>query len=300
MPDGQTDGVGGGPAGPAADRVPSVVATLLGTGQLATALPCLASLVRLSVEPLRLRVHDDGTLTAADHERLAAAVGPLDVLPRSAADRALAELLAPYPALRAFRAASPLAAKLLDVPLLAAGDSVAYCDTDVLFRRSFRGLFSRPEGCGALFMADVQHAYTVRSWHRLRGRWLRLPGRVNTGILAFDRRHLDLALLERFVARPGLLQPPAWAEQTAWALLGGRAGCHLLDPRQLVIPGAATPLDPGAVGFHFVSPLRHRLAEALALPPAADAGPVALRSRPARMAGPLSLLVGELLRRLRR
>ena len=50
---------------------PRLVSTLLGHAHVEMALPCLGSLLRFSAEPLRLRVHDDGTLTAADQERLA-------------------------------------------------------------------------------------------------------------------------------------------------------------------------------------------------------------------------------------
>ena len=51
------------------------VATLLGHAHVEMALACLGSLLRYSAEPLRLRIHEDGSLLAADRERLTAGLG---------------------------------------------------------------------------------------------------------------------------------------------------------------------------------------------------------------------------------
>src|SRR5579864_7907589 len=87
------------------------VATLLGHAHVEMALLCLGSLLRFSATPLRLRIHDDGSLTRADLERLAG-LGQPEIVSRQEADDRLAEVLAARPATRAFRAANPLALKL--------------------------------------------------------------------------------------------------------------------------------------------------------------------------------------------
>src|SRR5579864_1733768 len=188
------------PPRPAADG--RLVSTLLGHAHVEMALLCLGSLLRYSTVPLRLRVHDDGTLTAGDRERLAAALHDPEVVPRREADERLAAVLAARPATRALRATNPLALKLVDVPLLAAADEVAYCDSDVLFLRPFTGLFDLPPPAGALFMRDPQNAYSVRSWHLLREPRLRLAAHVNTGIVALRTSCYDLDLVEWFLSRP--------------------------------------------------------------------------------------------------
>jgi hypothetical protein len=281
---------------------PRTVASLLGHAQVDLALACLGSLMRCSAEPLRLRLHDDGSLTGQDRDRLAEGLAGAEILAGAAADAEMTLLLAERPVAQAFRAANPLGRKLLDVPLLFPEEEVAYCDADVLFLRPFRGLFSLPDpGAGALFMTDPQNAYSVRSWHLLRESRLALPRRANTGVVVFRREHYDLDLIEWFLGRPELLRPPVWAEQTAWALLGQRAGCWLLDPAQVLIPDSRRPLPGHAVGLHLASPVRHLLAPALALADATASGaPVQLRRRPARSCGPLRLAAGELRRRLRR
>jgi len=239
---------------------PRRVATLLGHAQVEMALSCLGSLLRCSAEPLTLRIHDDGTLTPEDRGRLAAELAGPEVVPRAAADSQVGEALAGYPVLLAFRRANPLALKLLDVPLLAAGGELAYCDSDVLFLRPFAGLFRFPQPeTGAVFMSDRQSAYSVRSWHLLRHRRLALPCRVNTGIILFRTALFDPDLLEWYLSRPEFRFAPVWVEQTAWALLGATTRCRLWDPNlvRLPRPGEEEPSD--AVALHFVNPLRHLL-----------------------------------------
>src|SRR5262245_61574357 len=239
------------------------VATLLGHAQVEMAIACLGSLLRYSGDPLHLRVHEDGTLTVSDRERLEAGLGNFEFIPRAEADKRMADLLGGRPVLRAFRQANPLALKVLDVPLLANG-SVAYCDTDVLFLRPFSGLFRFPgPEVGAIFMSDYQNAYSLRSWQLLRHSQLRLPCRVNTGLLYFRTQYFDPDLLQWYLSRPEFGFAPVWVEQTAWALLGARAGCRLWHPRRIRMP---TPGEENgeAVALHFVTPLRGLLPWVLA------------------------------------
>lgn len=239
----------------------TVIAVLLGHTHVEMALACLGSLLRCSAEPLRLRIHEDGTLTGEDRDRLAAGLGEPEFVSRAEADVRVEAVLVGRPALRAFRGANPLALKLVDVPLLA-GDDLAYCDSDVLFLRPFSGLFSFPgKETGAVFMSDRQNAYSVRSWHLLRHGRLRLPCRINSGVLLFRTRFYDPDLLEWYFRRPEFQFAPVWAEQTAWALLGQRAGCRLWEPRLIRLPEGDDPGD--AVALHFVSPLRSLLPRVL-------------------------------------
>ncbi len=254
-------------------REPVRVATLLGHAHVEMALACLGSLLRHSADPLRLRIHEDGSLGEEDRERLARGLGDPEFVPRAEADARVEDLLAGRPALRAFRQRNPLALKLIDIPFLAGMeaddglDDLAYCDSDVLFLRPFAGLFRFPgpetgAETGAVFMSDRQNAYSVRSWHLLARKRLALPCRVNTGVLLFRTRFFDPDLLEWYLSRPEFGFAPVWVEQTAWALLGQRAGCRLWDPRLLWLPEVG--VDAGdAVALHFVSPLRGLLSEFL-------------------------------------
>lgn len=282
------------------------VATLLGHAHVEMALSCLGSLLRYSAEPLRLRIHEDGSLLAADRERLAEGLEGPAFVSRSEADDRVAPLLASRPVLAAFRRGNPLALKLIDIPLFSGDDDLAYCDSDILFLRPFSALFADPgPETGAVFMSDRQNAYSLRSWHLLAEPRLALPCRVNSGVLRFRTRFFDPDLLEGYLARPEYGFAPVWREQTAWALLGDQAGCRLWDPRLLRFPDPARMPGEEVVALHFVSPLRALLPRHLALylQPARDRtgeAPVAVGTIPARRCRPWDLAWTEARRRLSR
>ncbi|NJL56494.1 hypothetical protein HC928_15965 [bacterium] len=96
------------------------------------ALVCLASLLKFSPTPLQLVIHDDGSLTTEDVERLTTQLPGTKVLSRQEADELVNGLLKNHPYAYEYRQEAPLALKLLDMPLLNKGD-LAYCDSDVLF-----------------------------------------------------------------------------------------------------------------------------------------------------------------------
>ncbi len=143
-------------------------------------------------------------------------------------------------------------------------------------------------------MSDVQNAYSIRSWHLLSHRRLRLPERVNSGVILYRTAKFDPDLLEWYLSRPEFGFAPPWIEQTAWALLGGAAGCRLYEPSQIAIPKAAGPLPAEAVALHFVNPVRGRLAESA--PRALDRmgeSPVEIRTTPAQPLSAFSLAATE-------
>ena len=279
---------------------PLRVASIVGHRQVEMAVLCLGSLLRYSAEELALRLHDDGSLTAADRERLAAGLRDPEVVSRAEADERTEVFLARHPALRAFRRGNVMALKLIDA-MLYAGDELAYCDSDILFLRPFSGLYHlRETAAGAMFMSDRQNAYSIRSWHLLRYPGLRLPRRLNAGITAFRAAGFDLDLLEWYVSRPELQFAPVWMEQTAWGLLAGRVGCRLLDPDQVAIPVPGEPAPEGIVALHFVSPVRSLLAGYAGRSEVEVREPVAFRSAPARRCRAAGLAWTELRRRLAR
>jgi hypothetical protein len=275
------------------------VATLLGHVHVEMGLACLGSLVRYSADPIHLHIHEDGSLTAEDRERLAEGLGDVEFMMRAEADARVADPLAARPALRAFRKSNPLALKLIDIPLLAGTDDLAYCDADVLFLRPFSDLFRFPgPDTGAVFMSDRQNAYSVRSWHLLAHPRLALPCRVNSGLLLFRTRLYDPDLLEWYFARPEFAFAPVWAEQTAWALLGARAGCRLWDPRLVRLPEPEGGEGMDAVALHFVSPLRGLMPGYLkSAVDRTGEPPVAVGTVPARRCRPWDLAWTEARRR---
>lgn len=281
------------------------VASIVGHRQVELAAFCLGSLLSHSGEALTLRLHDDGSLTGEDRERLAAELRGPAIIPRAAADERAADFLAHHPALREFRRGNVMALKLIDT-VMYAGEDLAYCDTDILFLRPFTGLYGqlRDTGAGALFMSDRQNAYSLRSWHLLRHSELRLPLRANAGLMAFRTAGFDLDFLEWYVARPEFQFSPVWMEQTAWGILGMRVGCRVIDSRQVAIPGPGeSPRREDRVALHFTSTVRNLLPLWAPLASGAEPDsrpPVAIRSFPARRCHAVHLAATESRRVLKR
>jgi hypothetical protein len=275
------------------------VTTLLGHAHVDMALLCLGSLLAYAAEPVRLRIHDDGTLTGEDQERLAAGLAEPEFVARAEAEERLADVLATRPALRELRRTNPLGLKLIDAPLLAPAGRLLFCDSDVLFFRPFSGLWGLDGE--TVFLRDTQNAYSVRSWQLLREPRLRLAGHVNTGLVGFPKAAYDPDLLEWFLSHPGSKRTPVWVEQTAWALLGARTGCRFVDPARVRLAGESAELPGELVALHFVSP-RRALLPAVAGQARDRRGepPIALETVPAPLCHWWDLAATELYRRVRR
>lgn len=248
-------------------RLPSrKVRTLIGHQQVEVGLKCLPSLLRFSAEPMTPVLHDDGTLNSEDCARLLAALPGAAIIKRDEADSRVEPLLARYPRCRKYRQQHPLALKLLDMPFLEP-DDLAYCDSDVLFLKPYTQLFQWSSAdASAIFMQDIQHAYSLRPWHIYPFGKIRVPCQVNTGLIFFRAAEFDPEFIEWLLGQKQLQEVfnkrPHWIEQTCWAALGWRVGCYVWSRRQFVI---ATPrmlgLTEATVGIHFVAASRSKLDE---------------------------------------
>lgn len=280
------------------------VRTLLGEKTLAVSLACLPTLIRYSVDPVRLVIHEDGTLTPVGREALQAAVPGAVFITREEADARVLPLLDAYPRCRQARASSPLFLKVIDIGLLEP-DELAYCDSDVLFLRPYEGLFGgladpRFRVC---FMTDVKHAYAVRPWYLKPLGRLRLAGYVNTGLVRASRGVVDLDLIEwvlgQLADRPVWSRRWYWGEQTCWAALAARGECGLWDRRRLVL---ASPdmeaYSPDTVAIHFVSTYRRHLA-AFVDRGVAEAAGVTVGLDRAAYVGPIGQFCSDLRAKLR-
>lgn len=285
----------------------TIVRTLIGHQQMREGLQCLASLLNHSADPLSLVIHDDGTLTSEDCETLVSALPDSRVLAREETDSVVLPRLARHPKSIKYRQSHPLGLKLIDIALFEAGD-LAYCDSDVFFLRPYARLFKWPdERTAGIFMQDIQDAYSLRPWHIYPFGNIRIPRRVNSGLIRFRGSSYDLDFIEWMLSRERLSdvfgKRPHWIEQTCWAALGWRAGCRLWSDRQFMI---ATPsmkgLSDETIAIHFVAACRGKLntfstrSEAST---SAKESPVNVRSSPAVVSSPLRMLAQDLVNRLR-
>jgi hypothetical protein len=243
---------------------PNTVKTLLGSSQLETAIKCISSLLWAYGDKVNLHIHDDGTLTKNDSDKLRHLFPRATIVSKQEADGLVYPLLANYPACAEYRRRHPLALKLFDICLLEKEDKpFFFCDSDVLFFRRFF-LPSSSSCADAVFMRDAQNAYATYSWHVSPLGPFHLGDRVNTGLMLLHSSALNLELVETFlVAHAGGMafrKKPQWIEQTCWSLLSQACESRQWDEAQVFLACSKTPpVTPTTIGIHFVSTFRTQL-----------------------------------------
>ena len=272
----------------------STIRSLICHRDIDMAISCLGSLMRFSHDPVQLVLHEDGSLTRDDVEKLSESLPGVQIVYRRFADEAVNERLTHYRNCREYRHQQPYALKLLDVPLLSHGD-IAYCDTDVLFFRPFRNLFRFPNDTTAsVFIADGREAYSVLPWHLVGPNKLQLASRVNSGLLLLRKRAYDLDFFEWCLGRAEFRQIDMWMEQTCWAAFGNRVGSGLWDERRVTVMKPHVTFQR-EVAVHFSHCHRDALPRAIQhVRDSPDHGdPVSVATRASTACRPLALAVSQ-------
>jgi hypothetical protein len=218
------------------------------------AIHCLASAVQLSADPVQVVIHEDGSLTEEDRAKIGVALPGARILDRRRIDEIMREKLASHPHAWTFREGSVWGLKLLDVVLAEPG-LCFYLDGDIRFFRPFRGLFSEIATLRrCVFMRDtVWQAYSVRPWHLLDRRGLKVASGINTGLTLCDPEIFDLDFVDWFLSQPDWRVIPAWTEPTCWAALAARSNGHAVAPTQLTNLYPSARITQATIGGHLLS-----------------------------------------------
>lgn len=236
---------------------PQEIRTLLCHRDVELAIHCLSSALELTEDPVKLVIHDDGSLTAEDRATIEARLPGTRILNRRDADAIMAEKLARHPHARQFRDGSVWGLKLLDVVLAEPG-TCFYLDGDIRFFRPFQGLFTAEATSGrCVFLRDtVWIAYSVRPWHLCDRRGLQVVSGINTGLTLCDPAIFDLDFIDWFLAQPDWRVIPAWTEPTCWAALAARTQARAVSPEQLPNLYPSARITGKTIGGHFLSAYR--------------------------------------------
>jgi hypothetical protein len=246
-----------------------LVHTLACEAHLWFAVPCLKSLLACSEEPVRLVIHDDGSLTEESFARFAAAFPDAVLVRRRAADEQLAEALKRFPSMAEARGHLPHVIKLFDVTMTHPEAIVCYADTDVLFQRRFRGLFpdsaqaaGSSEATAGAFMMDSANCFGAHPGDFWPFGPLRVARQLNSGLFWVRRDRIDYERMEYLFNRWGparIKKYHGWFEQTVWADHAWRTRCSLFDPKQFGTANAEREGNDRLVGVHYVTPTRNLL-----------------------------------------
>jgi hypothetical protein len=223
------------------------------------AITCFQSLLKFSEDPLGMSIHDDGTLTSDDIYKLESQIPRTHVISRAEGDELVNSQLKKFPNIYNFRCNVPHAIKLIDIALISP-ENIAFCDSDILFLRPFKGLFQLDDRATAIFMQDYLEAYSVFPWHLIGKNKLSLPSKINSGLFYMKRKVYDLDFIEWFLGQQRFQSKPLHKmEQTCWAALGYRSGMEVWDPQQIVLMRPDTTLNSEMIAGHFVKEIRNRL-----------------------------------------
>jgi hypothetical protein len=293
-----------------------LVHTLACEAHLWFAVPCLKSLLACSEEPVRLVIHDDGSLTEESFARFAAAFPDAMLVGRRAADEQLAEALKRFPNMAEARGHLPHVIKLFDVTMTHPEAMVCYADTDVLFQRRFRGLFpdsaqasgsaratgsekaaglakafSSAQATAGAFMKDSANCFGAHPGDFWPFGPLRVARQLNSGLFWVRRDRIDYERMEYLFKRWGparIKKYHGWFEQTVWADHAWRTRCSLFDSDQFGTASTVRERNDRLVGVHYVTPTRSLLKAELETGPAAARGaPEMIRLEAARPFGAL-------------
>ncbi len=281
------------------NRECQIVRTLLCHRDVNLAIQCLDSVLQLSEDPVTLVIHEDGSLTKDDQEKMSDKLPGIRFIRRSDADLVMMEKLRAHPHARTFREKSVWGLKLLDVVLAEPGHCF-YLDGDIRFFRPFRGLFTGGATQGrCVFLRDnVWQAYSIRPWHLLDRRKLRVGSGINTGLTLCDPAVYDLDFVDWFLAQPDWRVIPAWTEPTCWAALAIRVGGSCVSPKQMVNLYPRARITSETVGGHFLSSYRDEWSDLLIAPFRRDSPTLSVQMEPLAPLHSLGLLCNQAKRKM--
>jgi len=286
--------------------IPFNVATLVCKRDFEQTVAAVSSFVRFCADPFRLALVEDGSLEKKDLERLSNALPGCEVVSAKQADDVVHKWLHKMPACCRYRGASPMGRKLFDVPMLYAGESLFYFDSDVLFFRKFSlvEVIANSQEADVFVHINSTTGYSAKPWE-LKWRFCFRPyAQINAGIYCLRMDPQSLEFAERFLESATLNRFPFLSEQTIWAC-GARTqrAIRVFDPHQIACPVDKWQTLKSVVALHFISPVRHLMAKFLNCDTShsvTDEEVVMLKTLPAVPLGIRDIMQHSMFRHLRR
>ena len=246
-----------------------IVQTLIGRKQLDFYLNCIESFLDHCEENVSVNFHTDGTISSQQKDYIKNQFSDSKISISNDVKSKSKTLDALYgrPNCQKFRQDSIWGVEFFDPIFAFPEDQISfYIDADILFLRSFSGLFDRNEvRGGAIFLNDTQwDAYCFRPWQMLTGKSkLQSVKGITTGLVFWDKAVIDWDYLEWFLGENHLHKIPEWIMPTAQAGLAHRCEAKTISPRHLpnLYPNAQIHED--TIGVHLLGSYRKHWMEKL-------------------------------------
>jgi len=246
-----------------------IVQSLIGGSQLPFYINCLKSLVAFCQDPIDLQLHTDGTLSQKEKDSIHSELnGTIVTITESSENSShVLDYLKGRPNCQKFRKDSIWGIEFFDPIFAFPEDPISfYLDADILFLRSFSGLFDRNlVKNGAIFLKDSQwDAYCFRPWQMLisENKPQVVKG-ITTGLVFWDKRSIDWDYLEWFLGENHLHKIPEWIMPTAQAGLANRCEAKTISPRQITNLYPNAQIHNFTIGVHLLGSYRKEWMEKL-------------------------------------
>ena len=246
-----------------------IVQSLIGGSQLPFYLRCLKSLVTFCQDRIDLQLHTDASLSQEDNDSIHAELdGTIITITDSSENTSrVLDCLQGKPNCQKVRKDSIWGIEFFDPIFAFPEDPISfYLDADILFLRSFSGLFDRNKvKGGAIFLNDTQwDAYSFRPWQMLTGKNKPQAVRgITTGLVFWDKTAIDWDYLEWFLGEHRLHQIPEWIMPTAQAGLGHQCEAKTISPRHLPNLYPNAQIHDHTFGVHLLGSYRKQWIEKL-------------------------------------
>ena len=246
-----------------------IVQSLIGGSQLPFYLRCLKSLIAFCDDRIDLQLHTDGSLSQEDEDSIHAELDEklVTIIDSPQNTSRVLDCLQGRPNCQKVRKNSIWGIEFFDPIFAFPEDPISfYLDADILFLRSFSGLFDRNQvKGGAIFLKDIQwDSYCFRPWQMLTERKkLQAVKGITTGLVFWDKSVIDWDYLEWFLGEHRLHQITEWIMPTAQSGLAHRCDAKTISTRYIPNLYPNTQIHNDTFGVHLLGSYRKQWIEKL-------------------------------------
>ena len=239
-----------------------IVQSLIGGSQLPFYLRCLKSLVTFCQDHIELQLHTDGSLSQEDKDFIHSQLDETKVAITDSSENKsrVLDCLQGRPNCQKVRKDSIWGIEFFDPIFAFPEDPISfYLDADILFLRSFSGLFDREQvKNGAVVLKDTQwDAYTFRPWQMITGKSKpKAVKGITTGLVFWDKTAIDWDYLEWFLGEHRLHKIPEWVMPSAQAGLANRCEAKTISPRHITNLYPNAKIHKDTLGVHLLGSYR--------------------------------------------
>ncbi|MEO6546443.1 MAG: hypothetical protein ABIN94_00525 [Ferruginibacter sp.] len=204
---------------------------------------------------------DDGSFDAGDIEKLSGISSSIRIITKQERDGYVLEIIGNRPNSLKYRKEFPLAFKLFDIPILARQESsrFTYTDSDIIYVKNSKAYFNRQ--LNTYLQTDAIKLSLKLQAGLLKYNW-NIPLRFNSGYFSFDPVDYDADFLEYYLGLPDIRNIPWLIEQTAWALLFGKAGeSYSPNPNQFICRENFDGPTDETLAIHLIAGLKNKYTE---------------------------------------